>query len=1110
VIRLAGIAIRKPKSAIAVWLALVAGLGFAGSQIQSRFSPSILVVKGTESSRAQELATSRFGNSVLVPIMLEGPTAQLDRQGPALVQALRLRPDARILSPWDKTPGSSALRPRPGVATIVTAVERSEKTVANTVQPQIDRTVKRYVSSPVTAYVTGQPTIDRAMRGQSIYTTRTAVLFGLPVLFLLLTVLFGAPVLAALVVGFAGSVLAVGYGLTALVAAGAEVDPVAVAGGALVGLSLGAAFALMLIARYREEMSARAADDPHTSRDDRVQASIAGVGSAGRTVLLAGTAIVLTMVVATLLATTEILNSVGIGATIMSAVAAVACVGVLPAVLVLVGHRLDALSFAGLWQWLAARLPNQVPRAIVRHPAVLGGLALASLLALAIPVLHLGSGPPDPKYLPSDNGARQAYEKVSKEMGAGWVTPFELIVAKQEGTITTRRFLAELQTYQTEIAADPAVKSVVGPGTILPSANQLQGVPRGLNTAANTAKSSKKDLKTLIAGLGQAGDGVTQLRQGLASAASGAAQLDSGSGQAGSGSAQLAAGIEQAGGGAGELTAGLDQASSGAGQLKTGAHDALGGSRQLSAGISQAEAAVTAGLPVVKQLAASIDTSASELTRLGGLAQGANADVQAALQQLDAMTTGKNDPSYGAVSSALQRAAGSSGQLAGGFGSVTGSASSSATTMNAVASQIVTLQAGLVTLKQGSADLAAGLTKLSVGNSGLASGLRQLDAGSHALSSGLGQLATGAQQLHTGLGQLHGGTGRLAGGLGSAVPQSAPLASGMSQITAAVIESRNGIPSTKDLEALGKQSPHLFDSGYFVLAALQGSPTAARQAAGFTVNVERGGAAGRITVVPKWGANDPRTRALDKRLQASAAAFAKRTGTQTAVGGNAASLGQYRSVAGSKLPAVVAGILLLSYLLLLVVTRSLVLPLVAVALNLVTTGATFGILTLLFGGSSPLLGGPGFMDPVTIIEIVTGALGMSLLYEIFVLSRARERYDAGYRADAGLYGLRKTWPIVTGLTLPMVAVGVLFAPSLLTMVRELAIGTLVAVLISATLVRLVLLPAAMVLLGRYNWWMPGWLGRRVPRVHFGEGRASRPRPGVLVRATPQKLKRSDG
>ena len=102
-------------------------------------------------------------------------------------------------------------------------------------------------------------------------------------------------------------------------------------------------------------------------------------------------------------------------------------------------------------------------------------------------------------------------------------------------------------------------------------------------------------------------------------------------------------------------------------------------------------------------------------------------------------------------------------------------------------------------------------------------------------------------------------------------------------------------------------------------------------------------------MVPTYGANDPRTRALDKRLQASAAAFAKATGTQ---GGG----GRQRRVARPvpqrgrlQAAAVIAGIALFTYLLLLLITRSLILPAVAAVLNLVTAGATFGVLTLLFG-----------------------------------------------------------------------------------------------------------------------------------------------------------------
>lgn len=1074
-IRLANTALRRPKLTLIIWLVAVAGLGFVGSRIGDRFSPSILVVKGTQSARAQDLARSRFGNSVLVPIMLTGPARQLDLQGPRLVNALRARPDARVLSPWDKTAGAGALRPKPGTATIVTAIEKPEKTVANTIQPQIDRTVRRYVAAPVKAYVTGQPSIDRAMRSESISTTRTAILIALPTIFLLCAVLFGTPVVAAIVVALTGTVLAVGYGLTALAARVMDVDPVAVAGAAILGLVLSCSLALVMESRYREE---RDSDGP-------TGAATTAIASAGRTVLLAGTAVVVMLLIASTLATTQILNSVGVGALVTAAVATVAAVTVLPATLVLFDSRLRALSFRGLGDRITDRLPSRVPAGLIRHPAAIGGITFVLLAALSLPLLNLRSGPPDPRYLPKGNSARQAYEAVSREMGPGWVTPFEVIVTKQQGTITTRQFLAEMNRYQQSLAKDPAVDSVVGPGTIATNANQLQGVPRGLHTAAATATKSKKDLKTLIAGLGQAGAGVQQLRAGLSAAAVGASQLNSGSGQAASGSTQLSGGLQQASAGAQQLVAGIDQASAGADALASGSAKASSGSKELAKQLGVASSGVTAGLPTLKSLAADVSKNASDAAQLGQLAQGANSDVTSAVQAMSSMTTGKSDPQYAGALSALQRAAGSTGGLSSSANSLEKGLASDSAIMNAALGQITALQAGLVKLKAGADELSHGVGQLAAGNASLASGLHTLSSGGHTLSSGLAQLNTGARQLKAGLGALHSGTGQLATGLSGGVTQSAPLQSGMSQITAAVIHTRKTIPSTAAVQTLQQQSPHLFDSGYFVLAALQGAPPASRQAAGFTVNVEQGGAAGRITVVPKWGVNDPRTRALGDRLSASAAAFAKRTGTEAALGGNAASLIQYRSVAGSKLPAVIAGLLLFTYLLLLIVTRSLLLPLAAVVFNAATAGATFGLLTLMFGSHSPLLGGPGFMDPVTIISIATVVLALSAVYEVFVLSLSRERYDAGATEEAAYYGVNHTWSVVTLATVPMLAATLLFTPALLTIVRELAIGTLLAILINATIVRLVLLPSAMALLGRFNWWVPAWMSRGVPKVHFG-------------------------
>jgi uncharacterized membrane protein YdfJ with MMPL/SSD domain len=91
VLRIAKLSIRHPRRAIAIWVALAAGLGLLGSQIEGRFSPSIIVAKGSQSAQAEKLAKSRFGNSQLTPIMLVGPARRLDEQGPTLVALLRSR-----------------------------------------------------------------------------------------------------------------------------------------------------------------------------------------------------------------------------------------------------------------------------------------------------------------------------------------------------------------------------------------------------------------------------------------------------------------------------------------------------------------------------------------------------------------------------------------------------------------------------------------------------------------------------------------------------------------------------------------------------------------------------------------------------------------------------------------------------------------------------------------------------------------------------------------------------------------------------------------------------------------------------------------------------------
>ncbi|HEV8649648.1 MAG TPA: MMPL family transporter [Actinomycetes bacterium] len=194
-------------------------------------------------------------------------------------------------------------------------------------------------------------------------------------------------------------------------------------------------------------------------------------------------------------------------------------------------------------------------------------------------------------------------------------------------------------------------------------------------------------------------------------------------------------------------------------------------------------------------------------------------------------------------------------------------------------------------------------------------------------------------------------------------------------------------------------------------------------------------------------------------------------------------------------PFAIALVLALSFLLLLVVFRSVVLPLLGVALNLLSAGAAYGLLVLVFqhGTGVGLFG----FERVDTIEswlplfLFSVLFGLSMDYQVFLLSRIQERYGhSGDNRDAVAFGLRTTGGIITGAAVIMVAVFAGFAAGRLTMLQQTGFGLAVAVLIDATLVRSVLVPAAMRLLGRRNWYLPSWLGW-LPQLRI-EGAAPAP------------------
>jgi hypothetical protein len=170
-----------------------------GFGVSKTLSPSIQVVPGTQSSRAQQLASAQFGPTPLVPILLEGPRAKLNAEGPKLVVALTKRSHTLVLSAWDAGTASAGLRPRRTAAMIVVSVDRPEREVVRYEQLQIEKLVSAQISRPVRTFIAGQPSLDRALKDASLSNLRRDERFAAGILFLLLLVGLRAPIAALIV-----------------------------------------------------------------------------------------------------------------------------------------------------------------------------------------------------------------------------------------------------------------------------------------------------------------------------------------------------------------------------------------------------------------------------------------------------------------------------------------------------------------------------------------------------------------------------------------------------------------------------------------------------------------------------------------------------------------------------------------------------------------------------------------------------------------------------------------------------------------------------------------------------------------------------------------------
>ncbi len=248
-----------------------------------------------------------------------------------------------------------------------------------------------------------------------------------------------------------------------------------------------------------------------------------------------------------------------------------------------------------------------------------------------------------------------------------------------------------------------------------------------------------------------------------------------------------------------------------------------------------------------------------------------------------------------------------------------------------------------------------------------------------------------------------------------------------------------------------------------------------------------------VVVVPSSAPQSAATETLVDRLRGSVLPTAvKGTGAAVYVGGITAAYIDLGQRIQDRLPLFIGAVVGLSFLLLMMVFRSVFVPLKAAVMNLLSIGASFGVIVAVFqwGWLKDVVGVSETTPIVAYVPMMMFAIlfGLSMDYEVFLLSRIREDYQET-RDNLGsvINGLSVTARVITSAALIMISVFLGFVASPEPTVKMFGLGLAVAVFVDATVVRMVLVPATMELLGDANWWLPGWLDRLLPRIEIEEG-----------------------
>jgi RND superfamily putative drug exporter len=259
-----------------------------------------------------------------------------------------------------------------------------------------------------------------------------------------------------------------------------------------------------------------------------------------------------------------------------------------------------------------------------------------------------------------------------------------------------------------------------------------------------------------------------------------------------------------------------------------------------------------------------------------------------------------------------------------------------------------------------------------------------------------------------------------------------------------------------------------------------------------------------LAAVPTTSPQDEATEATVDRLRSEVIPAVTGTagagaGADATITGQTAAFVDVSARLTERLPIFIAAVVLLSFVLLTIVFRSILVPLKAALMNLLSIGAAYGVIVAVFqwGWAKSLIGLDATIPVNPFVPLIMFAIlfGLSMDYEVFLLSRVREEFVAhGDGHKSVVDGLASTARVITSAAVIMITVFLAFVPSTDMTVKMFGLGLAVAVFLDATVVRMILVPSTMSLLGKANWWVPRWLDRILPHLDMEASPVVEPEP----------------